>query len=106
MNVKINLRRDMAEAIVQLIDGAITQTTVKDIDDTELLLATLSEVSLSLKKKLIEPKKDYNLKLSAAQSIAMHLLYKDYVSQQSDFTNHLANRMHQISQEVSKIYQR
>ena len=52
--------------------------------------------------KMLNQQTDYTLSLTISEAIALRILYTDYLQ---DATTSLGNRLHQISNEVHRLYQ-
>lgn len=96
---KLTLKHDMAEAIVQIIESFLMLNYADEND--KLVMASLYEVYIRLKKKMINYQLQYTFKLTPVQAIAMRILYTDFIT---GVHTHLGNRLRQIADEVHKQY--
>lgn len=90
----------MAEALVQMID-ALLQQRYKD-DQDMLIMANLAEVKMRLQQKMLHYKEQYKLKLTAAQALALRLLYTDFVT--GTQSSYVGNYLRQLAEQVHQNY--
>lgn len=96
---KTRLRRDVMEAINTII-VALLITDCKN-DDDKLLRAALSEVHISLQKKLIDVQKEYTVNFTPVQAMALRMLSTDYVTNK---TTYIGNRLHCMANEIHQQF--
>lgn len=97
--IKIELKHDMAETLVQLFEQYLNYeyTEVQD----KLVMAVLAGLRLTLMKKLLQPKPKYKITLAAPTAIALQIFYDDFID---EFTSSAGNRLHQISNQVKQTF--
>lgn len=98
-DITIKLKRDLVEALQGLIVKVLSLNPIKDAD--KLHGAVLSSLHLRLQVKLCKYNKQYSIKLSSSEAIALRMLYTFYYR---DATTYLGNRLHQISNQVHKQF--
>ncbi len=98
--LKIELKHNMAEALVQLLGDYIEMNYV-DADD-QLVMAVLAEFKMSLMQRLLQPQNKYGFTLKPAVAIALRIFYDDFID---DFTTQVGNKLMQISNQVKQQYQ-
>lgn len=99
-NYSTKLKKDMLESLVSAIEIVINAVTPEDLDD-KLLLASLHEIMIKGKQKLIQLKPSYNITFSPAQAFAICLLSDYYVT---DKKSYLGNKLHILHNEIIKKY--
>lgn len=97
--IKIELKADMAEALV-LLFGEYLNMNYTEADD-KLVMAVLADLRISLMKKLLNPKPKYKITLEAAAAIALQIFYDDFID---EYTTSVGNKLHQISNQVKKTF--
>ena len=60
------------------------------------------DIQKNFEKKLVDVKAEYIIKLSAAESFAMRIVYWDYVMTN---TTYIGNKLHSMSNEINQHYQ-
>lgn len=99
-NYSCKLRREIMEAITSIIDKLLIVD--HKTDDDKLLMCNLYQVRHKFLKKLVDVQKECKVSLTAAEAFALRILSTDYVT---DKTSSVGNRLHQISNEVHRLYQ-
>ncbi len=97
--IKIELKYDMAEMLVQLIQQYLNYDYTEAQD--KLVMAALAGFKLSLMKKLLQPKPKFKITLDATTAIALQIFYDDFID---EFTSSVGNRLHQISNQVKQTF--
>ena len=97
---KTKLKKEMAEALLQVICRVLEYNIPAD-DDDKLLFATLDEIRRKLDVKLLDYNQSYNLTFSPAQAFALRILSTSYVL---DYTSYLGNKLLKISNEVHQQF--
>lgn len=98
--LKIELKHDIAEALVPLI-GQYIEANYVDADDM-LVMAVLGEFRMSIMQRLLQPQTKYRFTLKPAVSIALRIFYDDFID---DYSTQVGNRLMQISNQVKQQYQ-
>lgn len=96
---KCQMKRQFAEALMQVIDKLIADAP--DEDDDRMHLALLGEIKERLYAKLGKPKMEFSITLTPGQAIAIRILYTDYVQNPNSY---LGNKLHTIALEVAQQY--
>ena len=95
------LRNEVMSDLKRCIDY-IFITSKPTEDDDKLLFAVLHQINNKIYLKMLNEQTDYTLSLTISEAIALRILYTDYLQ---DATTSLGNRLHQISNEVHRLYQ-
>lgn len=98
--MKITIRHNMAEALVQLIDSFLQLHYEDDTD--RLIMCGLHELKLRLQKKMLNYQQQYSLKLTAVQALSVRLLYTDFLT--NTHGNYVGNYLRQVAEEVHQIF--
>jgi hypothetical protein len=98
--VQIKFKREFGEGLEKLIDHLIVQMK-PETDDDRLLLASLAEIRHRLHQKLEYIGRNYTMTLTAAQSIALRILYTDYVN---DHKTYMGIKLLEIANEVQQKF--
>lgn len=77
-NFKTKFSNADLSALNQVIKYLFVEITEPETDE-QLMLACLAEISLQIETKMLEYKIEYKLNLSAAQAIALRMLYYEYM---------------------------
>lgn len=101
---KTKLSYDLTTGLMRLLQHVITESQPADTDDM-LHIAALAEVLAVINKKLLEYKNKYSLSLTRVQALAMRKLYTDYIMNEVDATNYLANYLLKLSNHIHQQYQ-
>lgn len=96
---KCQMKRQFAEALMQVIDRLIADAP--DEDDDRMHLALLGEIKERLYTKLGKPKMDFGITFTPAQAIALRILYTDYIQNPNSY---IGNKLHTIALEVAQQY--
>ena len=98
MKVKIELAYESVWALVELIEIELDRDAINDYD--RLMLAGLMELLEKLKLRMVVWKKDYPIKLTPVQAIALAVWYR-----RTDIRGeHFNNQLRTISDRVSKQF--
>lgn len=97
----LNVNRDMLEALVGII-ATVMMEPAEDLEE-KLLYTQLLEVKKRFEQVLINVKHRYNIKLPAAHSIAIVLLYNNYCDTGNMHTYSAVN-LKRISNEITKQF--
>jgi len=95
--IRINEKHEFFE---KLIDELLSYSYTEDAD--KLLMASLQEVVLKIKMKLITFQPKYKVQFSIPQSIALGILYTEFID---EYHTYLGNKLHQISNDVKQKFQ-
>lgn len=98
---KTKIKYDFSEALVQIIDDTLHSIPRPDPDE-QLFLAGLTEVSLRLKKKMVEWRPKYQITFSPVQALALRMLYTDCLGDAS--TGYAANHLRMIANQIHQHY--
>ncbi len=94
--LKIVLASESAYALIALIEQIIQAGPDDEMD--KLIMANLAEVLFSLKQKTLVPDKQYKMKLSAAQALALRIMYMQTHINGEHFKNELLRISNQVHQ--------
>ena len=97
---KCTLKRELLELLKQYIE-AIIENTQQANDDDKMHSALLAEISDKIYNKLGRFQTEYQISFTAAQALALRILYTDYITEP---TSYLGNKMHEIAMGVHKQY--
>lgn len=101
---KTKLKNNDCKALHSVIDYLITNIKEPSIDE-KLMIAVLNEVGTSLKRKMIEYKKEYKLTLTAAQALAIRSMAIQYFQNNTQNISALEARMLLICNQIDKQFQ-
>lgn len=96
---KTKIKHATVEGIAGLI-SEYQQAGYVDMDD-QLIIAALNEVWLIMQRKMLQPQAEYQFTFSPVQAIAISLWYTDFIG---DATTQLGNKLHQMSNDIKKLY--
>ena len=98
--IKIKSKRKFFESLSSVIEVLSCYNYIDDTD--KLAMASLAEIKKRLDVMLVTVKKEYTITLTDAQSIAIRILYTDFIQ---DFKSYVGNKLHTISNQVKQKYQ-
>ena len=101
---KLKLKRDIAEAMEQLIDGLV-KLDLSD-DDDKLLVAALVEMRLRLYDKLKHQQGEYTLTLTNVEALALRIFFCQFIANQKQTPNtaQLYHWLQLTANEVHRAY--
>lgn len=97
--LKVKLKCAMCNALVALIDEYL-EYSYATMDD-KLVIAGMAEIKITLMKKLIEYKKEYSMRLTPVQAIALTLFYDGFIS---EYKTDVGNKLHLITNEIKQKF--
>lgn len=93
------LRREIMEGIITVIDALLSKNHIDD--DDKLLMCVLNQVRHKIAMKLLDVQVECRISFTAAEAFSLRLLGTDYVT---DKTTMIGNRLHQVANEVHRLY--
>lgn len=100
---KTKFSRQMVEGLHSSIEVLLQYNMEFASDDDKLHFAVIAQIADTLDKRLRSHiLNEYQFTFSAAEAIALRILATDYIT---DVTTYIGNKLHLISNEVSKQYQ-
>jgi len=106
-NFKTTFGKDDFSALNQVIKYVFENIPEPQIEE-QLMLACLAEISLQIEKKMLEFKTEYKLNLSAAQAIALRMLYHEYILigfTKGNLVSSLDVKLLTVCNQIHKLYQ-
>lgn len=97
--VKVEFKYEFAEGLVKMIDTMVKAKV--ESDDEKLIIAGLYEVRTRLYKRMANNKLQYTMTLTPVQSLAMRLLFTEYIT---DHTSYMGIKLARIANEVQLKY--
>lgn len=101
---KTRLNAQHCEALVRVI-GHLAEAVTDATPEEALHLAVLWETADLLRRKMLDYAPAYKVTLTAAQALALRLLYVLYIEPGADVCNDLHNRLMLLSNDIHKTYQ-
>lgn len=98
--IHLKFKREFGEGLEEIIHRLIEQIKPES-DDDRLLLSTLAEIRHRLHQKLEYPNRDMAMTLTIAQSIALRMLYTDYIN---DHRTYMGAKLLELSNEVQQKF--